>query len=164
MITIILVLLFLSLSLPARSPPALCPPTNLSAVVDCSTSSLSLSWASSPTPGARYTLTSQKLGRANSTMQHSTGANYLSVTGLQCGEKYAFRVAAAGDAACNSTLSPPLEMNTGGRHGNFKTSRSSLEIYKFYIYIYSFSRRFYPKRLPRGSFTKVHRSLIITTR
>ena len=33
-----------------------------------------------------------------------------------------------------------------------------------YIYIYSFSRRFYPKRLPRESFTKVHRSLIITTR
>ena len=33
-----------------------------------------------------------------------------------------------------------------------------------YIYIYSFSRRFYPKRLPKESFTKVHRSLIITTR
>ena len=33
-----------------------------------------------------------------------------------------------------------------------------------YIYIYSFSRHFYPKRLPRESFTKVHRSLIITTR
>ena len=31
-------------------------------------------------------------------------------------------------------------------------------------YIYSFSRRFYPKRLPRESFTIVHRSLIITTR
>ena len=31
-------------------------------------------------------------------------------------------------------------------------------------YIYSFSRRFYPKQLPRESFTKVHRSLIIATR
>ena len=30
------------------------------------------------------------------------------------------------------------------------------------IYIYAFSRRFYPKRLPRESFTKEHRSLIIT--
>ena len=31
------------------------------------------------------------------------------------------------------------------------------------IYIYSFSRRFYTKRLPRESFAKVHRSLIVTT-
>ena len=31
-------------------------------------------------------------------------------------------------------------------------------------YIYAFSRRFYPKRLPRKSFIKVSRSLIITTR
>ena len=31
-------------------------------------------------------------------------------------------------------------------------------------YIYSFSRCFYPKRLPRESFTKVHRSMIITMR
>ena len=30
------------------------------------------------------------------------------------------------------------------------------------IFIYAFSRCFYPKRLPRESFTKVHRSLIIT--
>ena len=40
----------------------------------------------------------------------------------------------------------------------------SAELQNIYIYIYSFSRRFYPKRLPRESFTKVHRSLIITTR
>ena len=38
---------------------------------------------------------------------------------------------------------------------------SPLSLSLSYIYMYSF-RHFYPKRLPRESFTKVHRSLIIT--
>jgi len=46
-------------------------------------------------------------------------------------------------------------------HTHMHLAEGSGETLHEHIYIYAFSRRFYPKRLPRESFTKVHRSMII---
>ena len=46
----------------------------------------------------------------------------------------------------------------------FKQCRIITNRLQMFLHLHAFSRRFYPKRLPRESFTKEHRSLIITTR
>ena len=64
-------------------------------------------------------------------------------------------------SSCTVTVQVPClgDRRTGKLH--FDLSQTVVDIK---IYIYAFSRRFYPKRLLRESFTKEHKSLIITTR
>ncbi|KAK6311083.1 hypothetical protein J4Q44_G00191380 [Coregonus suidteri] len=90
---------------------ALCPPIQLEGIVSCSTNILSLTWDASPVYGAKYTLHSQKIGGANTTTSYPTSDTSLFITGLQCGEHYAFQVVTS-DGNCNSSLSRPLEMDT----------------------------------------------------
>lgn len=92
--------------------PALCPPSHLEGRVDCGTNILSLTWDQSPVFGANYTLHSQQIGGANTSALYSPTDTSHYITGLGCGERYAFRVAASDDT-CNSSLSPPLEVDTG---------------------------------------------------
>uniref|UniRef100_A0A8C7MJV8 Fibronectin type-III domain-containing protein n=1 Tax=Oncorhynchus kisutch TaxID=8019 RepID=A0A8C7MJV8_ONCKI len=91
---------------------ALCPPIDLEGMVSCSTNILSLTWDASPVYGANYILHSQKIGGANTTTSYPTSNTSLFITGLQCGERYEFQVVTS-DGTCNSSLSRPLEMDTG---------------------------------------------------
>uniref|UniRef100_A0A3P8XZQ8 Fibronectin type-III domain-containing protein n=2 Tax=Esox lucius TaxID=8010 RepID=A0A3P8XZQ8_ESOLU len=90
---------------------ALCPPSNLKGSVSCQTNILSLIWDASPVYSANYTLHSQKIGATNTTISYPTSDTFLSISGLQCGELYAFQVVAS-DNTCNSSLSLPLLIHT----------------------------------------------------
>ncbi|XP_062314440.1 sulfate transporter-like [Osmerus eperlanus] len=61
-------------------------------------------------------------------------------------------------AVTSSMSRSMVQESTGGKTQVRHTQTHTL---LHYIYMYSFSRRFYSKRLPRESFTKVHRSMII---
>ncbi|KAJ8011603.1 hypothetical protein DPEC_G00059970 [Dallia pectoralis] len=90
---------------------ALCPPSNLKGSVSCQTNILSLTWDASPVNNAKYTLFSEQIRGANTTTFYPTSDNFLSISGLQCGELYKLQVVAS-DSTCNSSLSLPLMTNT----------------------------------------------------
>ncbi|XP_064190128.1 uncharacterized protein LOC135254105 [Anguilla rostrata] len=88
---------------------AICPPINLAGHMSCGTNILIIMWDPSPVAGVTYFLVSKKRGGANTT--HATTDTSYSITSMQCGEHYSFRVITQ-DSTCNSSLSLPLEQDT----------------------------------------------------
>lgn len=89
-----------------------CPPSQLSASVNCGSNSAALTWNSSPN-AASYT------GKAVSTDGHNVtcdaGAELsCQLEGLHCGKEYAFTVSAS-DGDCRSPDSTPVIHTTGER-------------------------------------------------
>lgn len=104
------VTLFLSISLCIIL--ALCPPTNLTGEVNCDTNTITLTWDQSPVPGTNYTLKTERIGGTLPPSLHTTPNTSYTLTNLQCGQRYAFRIAAQ-DGNCRSSYSPPIEISTG---------------------------------------------------
>ncbi|KAM6948324.1 uncharacterized protein fndc7rs1 [Aplochiton taeniatus] len=90
---------------------ALCPPSDLTGHVTCGTNLLTLTWDQIPVLGANYILYSQQIGGANSTSHNAMSDPTFTVNNLQCGQRFAFSVAAS-NGPCYSSMSPPLVLST----------------------------------------------------
>ncbi|KAJ8274470.1 hypothetical protein COCON_G00090950 [Conger conger] len=85
-----------------------CAPSGLNGWVDCTSNTASISW--SPSPNAlSYSVTAMAADRHT----HTCNARSTScpVTGLHCGQEYAFTVTAS-DSVCESPASAPLMLQT----------------------------------------------------
>ncbi|XP_027882788.1 uncharacterized protein fndc7b [Xiphophorus couchianus] len=86
-----------------------CPPSQLTASINCSDNSAKLSWGSSPN-AASYT------GKASSLDGHTVTCDPgltlgCQLTGLQCGKQYSFTVSAS-DGDCRTADSQPVNLTT----------------------------------------------------
>lgn len=91
--------------------------------MSCETNILIIAWDSSPVAGATYFLVSEKWGGATTTV--ATADTSYPIFTMQCGEHYTFRVIAR-DSTCNSSLSQPLEKDTGTNVDNLTLSALSI--------------------------------------
>lgn len=92
--------------------PGLCPPTNLTGHVSCDTNTLTLTWDKNPVSGAAYTVQTERISGALPPSMHDTSDTSHTLTDLECGQTYAFRIAAQ-DGNCHSSYSPPVKISTG---------------------------------------------------
>ncbi len=106
-------------------PLALCPATNFTGQVSCDTNTLTLTWDQSPLSGVTYTLKTERIGDTLPPSELTTSNTSHVLTSLQCGQRYAFHIAAQ-DGNCRSSYSPPVEISTGGMclyDNSFKQSK-----------------------------------------
>lgn len=91
---------------------ALCPATNLTGQVSCDTNTLTLTWDQSAESGVSYSLKTERIGGAVPPSEYTTSNTSHTMTNLQCGQRYAFSIAAQ-DGSCRSSYGPPIEISTG---------------------------------------------------
>ncbi|XP_030016445.1 uncharacterized protein LOC115437357 [Sphaeramia orbicularis] len=117
---------------------AQCPPTNLTGDIRCDTNMLTLTWDQISVPGTSYVIKAERIGSIAAPLEYSTSNTSHTLSSLQCGERYAFRVAAQ-NGDCLSQYSPSYEMctapcqptnfnvrvNCGANNGNFSWNESS---------------------------------------
>uniref|UniRef100_A0A8C5HBY8 Uncharacterized LOC114458429 n=2 Tax=Gouania willdenowi TaxID=441366 RepID=A0A8C5HBY8_GOUWI len=113
-----------------------CPPSNLTGHMTCNNNTLTLSWT--PVPGASYVLQMSVMGDTSPTSELTSSLSTLTLSDLQCGHTYGFKVAAR-EGTCLSSYSPPFEITTapcppsnftarmdcGTNNGNFSWVESS---------------------------------------
>ena len=82
---------------------------------DCASKILMLTWDSSPEAGATYYLVSENKGGDRTTYATSDNTYFIDT---HCGEHYTLRTITQ-DSVCNSSLSQPLEIDSGTNVDNF---------------------------------------------
>lgn len=94
------------------SVSALCPASNLMGQVSCESNTLTLTWDQTLQQGGHYVLRTEQVGSVTPpSLYNTTNTSYM-LSSLQCGERYAFSIAAQ-DSVCLSSFSPPIEISTG---------------------------------------------------
>ncbi|KAI4885449.1 hypothetical protein NFI96_001413 [Prochilodus magdalenae] len=84
-----------------------CAPTNISGLVNCSTSTASLLWSSSPN-ALHYIGKLESHGDVRTCNVSTTGCQ---ISGLLCGQRYNFSVSAS-DGSCPSAQTAPIQLDT----------------------------------------------------
>ena len=90
-------------------PAVPCPPTHVTAWVDCPTNTASLTWDASPNAA---TYTAKAVGTDGHSVSCASATPGCQLAGLHCGQAYVF-TAAASDGSCASPDSMPITQQSG---------------------------------------------------
>ncbi|XP_047442067.1 uncharacterized protein LOC125008801 [Mugil cephalus] len=96
-------------SVPFIFQSVICPPMGVAGVTTCSNNDITVRWDPSPESGVNYFVYSQEYN--GTVANYSTARTSHVISGLQCSQKYMFKVAAR-DSDCTSLSSKQIETET----------------------------------------------------